>query len=165
MNRYIILAITLICVACQSKTLPIAVPVYDTAPSLRDLPTATATIVEAATQTNIPEPTSTSDAGIELSSHYTVAGTNPDNRPPYQGEVTITRNGVWYDIVWTIGADTFKGFGILEERVLFVRWIGPDCRGFGIATYTVQVDGTLNGIWTIDGQDGQGTEVLTPLPR
>jgi len=164
MSRYIILAITLICAACESKTLPIAVPVEDTVPPLQDLPTATATIIEVPTRAKTPEPTSTLNVVIELSNHYTVAGTNPDGRPPYQGEVSITQNGMWYDIVWIIGADTFKGFGILNERMLLVRWISPDCQGFGTASYTVEADGTLNGTWNIDGQDGQGTELLTPLP-
>jgi len=164
MNRYIILAIVLICVACQSKTLPIAVPIEDTTLPLRDLPTTTATSIEVPTQTIIPEPTSTPNIIIKLSDHYSVAGTNPDDRPPYNGEVSITRNGMWYDIVWVIGKDTFKGFGILNDEILFVRWISPDCKGFGTATYTVQANGILNGTWTIDGQVGQGTELLTPLP-
>lgn len=165
MNRFLILVTALICAACQSRSLPIVVPVEVTPSPLQDPPTSTVTLTNIPTQLDTPEPTSTLEVTPELSTHYTVDGTNPGDGTPYKGEASITRNGIWYDIVWTIGADTFKGFGILDGQVLFVRWIGPDCQGFGTATYNVQADGTLDGTWLNDGQDEQGTELLTPLSQ
>ena len=32
----------------------------------------------------------------------------------------------------------------------------------GLVIYQVQSDGTLDGLWTIAGQEGVGTETLTP---
>jgi hypothetical protein len=32
----------------------------------------------------------------------------------------------------------------------------------GLVVYKVRADGSLDGLWTIAGKEGSGTEVLTP---
>jgi hypothetical protein len=35
-------------------------------------------------------------------------------------------------------------------------------KDIGLVVYKVMEDGSLHGLWTIAGKDGNGTEVLTP---
>ena len=98
---------------------------------------------------------------IDLSDNYTVTGTNPDGSS-YKGDVLITKNGPLYDIVWMIGGETTTGSGVFNGQTLSVRWVGSEGQGKGTANYILQPNGTLLGTWNIDGQQGQGTETLTP---
>nr|WP_245477544.1 MULTISPECIES: hypothetical protein [unclassified Mesorhizobium] len=35
-------------------------------------------------------------------------------------------------------------------------------KAVGLVVYKVQEDGSLHGLWTIAGKEGNGTEMLTP---
>jgi len=57
---------------------------------------------------------------------YSIRGTNPGDGKPYSGEVTVTRTGDTYRVVWLIGSDTYTGTGIGLHTALFL-----DLRGAG----------------------------------
>jgi len=99
----------------------------------------------------------------DLSGTYVVSGTNfGDNTDSYTGEATIAKvSGNDYSVIWTIGeSQTQTGSGTLSGNTFTVTWKEGDISGGG--TYTLQSDGSLDGIWTVDGVDGQGTETFTP---
>ncbi|CAN5313365.1 hypothetical protein BH10PSE7_BH10PSE7_21330 [soil metagenome] len=91
---------------------------------------------------------------------YTVKGTNFDGSP-YSGtaEITVTSNTTC-GINWVTNSTTSKGFCMLKNDAFAAAYVlGNDV---GLIIYNVGEDGTLDGIWTIAGKDGAGTEVLTP---
>jgi hypothetical protein len=96
---------------------------------------------------------------LTLSSHYSAAGTNPDGSK-YTGTVAVqTLSNTTFAIQWTIGGALYKGFGMRRNDAL-------------AATYTIngepgliiyKVDGNeLDGLWSVRGENGSGSEHLTP---
>lgn len=91
---------------------------------------------------------------------YTVEGANL-NGSTYSGEATIDlTSDTTCEIKWVTGStesigicmrngDSFAAGYVLDEAV-------------GLVIYKVLPDGTLNGLWTVAGQGGSGTEILTP---
>ncbi len=43
---------------------------------------------------------------------YTVRGTNPGDSKPYTGQVLVARTGQTYQVLWSIGGQTYVGTGI-----------------------------------------------------
>jgi hypothetical protein len=65
-----------------------------------------------------------------------------------------------YTIVWKIGDETYKGFGMrLNDSLAATYTIDGEP---GLIIYKVDGNG-LNGAWAIRGHDGVGTEHLRPL--
>jgi len=92
---------------------------------------------------------------------YNVAGTNLDGSP-YAGQalITITSNTTC-EIAWQTGGTTSKGFCMRNADALAASYVmGKD---IGLIIYKAAPDGTLRGLWTITGQNGAGTETLTPV--
>ena len=91
---------------------------------------------------------------------YTVAGTNL-NGSPYTGEARITLTSeTTCDIEWITGATSSFGICMRNGPAFAAAYLLGDAAGLVI--YQIMDDGTLEGLWTISGQEGTGTEVLTP---
>jgi hypothetical protein len=103
--------------------------------------------------------TSASAESLTLATKYDAVGTNPDGSK-YTGTVTVQIiSNTTFAIQWSIGGTTYKGFGMRRNDAL-------------AATYTIdgepglvvyKVDGNdLDGLWAVRGENGNGTEHLTP---
>jgi hypothetical protein len=97
---------------------------------------------------------------MNLASHYEANGTNPDGSK-YSGTADVTViSDTTYTIVWKIGDETYKGFGMrLNDSLAATYMIDGEP---GLIIYKVDGNG-LNGAWAIRGHDGVGTEHLRPL--
>lgn len=97
----------------------------------------------------------------EVGGSYTAKGTNFDGSA-YSGEaeITVTSNTTCA-ITWTTGSTNAKGFCMLKNDAFAAAYVMGD-NTVGLIIYNVQEDGTLDGVWTIAGKNGAGTEVLTP---
>ena len=97
---------------------------------------------------------------LSLASHYEASGTNPDGSK-YSGTADVTViSDTTYTIVWKIGDETYKGFGMrLNDSLAATYTIDGEP---GLIIYKVDGNG-LNGAWAIRGHDGVGTEHLRPL--
>lgn len=100
-------------------------------------------------------------AAQNIGGAYSVAGTNVDGSP-YAGQalITITSNTTC-EIAWQTGGTTSKGFCMRNDDAFAAGYVmGKD---IGLIIYKATADGTLRGVWTIAGQNGAGTEILTPI--
>jgi hypothetical protein len=96
---------------------------------------------------------------LTLAPHYKVTGTNPDGSS-YTGDADVgIISDTTFSIVWKISGATYKGFGMRRNNELAATYMidGEP----GLVIYHVDGDG-LNGLWAIKGQNGNGTESLTP---
>jgi len=97
---------------------------------------------------------------LTLASAYDGTGTNPDGSK-YTGTVSVkVVSDTTFLIEWSIGDATYKGFGMRLNDTLAATYMIDDEPG--LVMYKVGNDGTLNGLWTIRGKNGSGTERLTP---
>lgn len=95
-----------------------------------------------------------------LAPTYDDAGTNP-NGSRYTGVVNIeVISDTTFSIRWKIGGDTINGFGMRMNDTLAATYLlnGQP----GLVIYKVGEGGVLSGLWSIRGQNGSGTETLTP---
>jgi hypothetical protein len=53
---------------------------------------------------------------------YSIRGTNPGDGKPYSGEVTVTKTGETFRVVWLIGSDPYTGTGIGSDDFLAVSY-------------------------------------------
>lgn len=91
---------------------------------------------------------------------YDVEGTNLDGSS-YRGTATITLTSeTTCAIEWTTGSTTSQGICMLYDNAFAAGYVLGD--SIGLVVYEVRDDGSLEGAWTISGQDGSGTERLTP---
>ncbi len=96
----------------------------------------------------------------DIGGRYAVAGTNVDGTP-YGGEAMITLTSeTTCEIEWMTGATSSTGICMRNQNAFSAGYVLGDA--VGLVIYEVMADGTLNGIWTIAGQPGTGTEILTP---
>jgi hypothetical protein len=95
----------------------------------------------------------------DISGVYDLVGTNPDGSN-YTGEVTIAPSEQGYAVEWTVQGGSQVGDGRLADRLFRVRYstVGSDVTG--TVTFVLQEDGSLEGIWKMDFQEGTGTEVM-----
>jgi hypothetical protein len=100
-------------------------------------------------------------AAAEGPGRYAVSGANPNGGGAYTGSavLTATGRGTWH-MTWTIGAETFEGYGIGDAKLFSVAFSSG--RAQGLAMYTLQPDGTYQGIWAAPNDTATGTETLTP---
>ena len=97
---------------------------------------------------------------LQLAHHYKATGAGPDGSQ-YTGEVTIDiTSDTTFAISWDIGGTIYKGFGMRRNDVLAASFFSG--KSSGLAMYQVQGDG-LDGQWTFKGENGSGTEHLTPV--
>ena len=98
---------------------------------------------------------------IDFAGKYKVEGTNI-NGTTYNGEATIDiTSETTCEIHWTTGATTSDGICMRNDDSFAAAYKMQD--EVGLIIYKVSADGVLNGVWTIAGNGGAGTEVLTPI--
>ncbi|ESY83360.1 hypothetical protein X739_24920 [Mesorhizobium sp. LNHC220B00] len=99
-------------------------------------------------------------AAQSIGGTYTVAGTNFDGSS-YGGEATIAlTSGTTCTIHWETGGSSSDGICMRNDKAFSAGYaMGKD---IGLVVYKVEDDGSLHGLWTIAGKEGNGTEVLTP---
>jgi len=91
---------------------------------------------------------------------YTVEGTNL-NGSPYSGTAEVTLlSDTTCQIVWKTGGTESWGHCMKVGDYVSAGYIMGEA--IGVIMYLVNEDGSLDGYWTISGQDGSGTEKLTP---
>jgi hypothetical protein len=91
---------------------------------------------------------------------YKVEGTN-FNGSTYEGEATITvTSETTCEITWNTGTTSV---GIcMRNDASFAAAYKMDDGAVGLIIYKVAKDGSMDGVWTIAGNGGAGTEKLTP---
>ena len=90
---------------------------------------------------------------------YDVAGTNLDGSS-YKGTAVITLTSeTTCSIEWSTGGTTSEGICMLHDNAFAAGYVLGDA--VGLIVYEVKDKGVLDGVWTISGEDGAGTEVLT----
>jgi hypothetical protein len=98
------------------------------------------------------ESASRSGGGSGLAGSYSINGTNADGSE-YTGSLDITDAGETVQLRWEAGG-TSLGEGIVMDNVLGTSYGTNDC---GVAVYRIQGN-TLDGVWTVYGAGGTGTE-------
>ena len=99
-------------------------------------------------------------AAQDIGGTYNVDGTN-FNGSAYGGTAEITLTSQTTCIIeWTTGGTTSQGICMRNDDSFAAAYVLGDKTG--LVVYKVADDGSMHGLWTIAGQDGNGTEVLTP---
>jgi hypothetical protein len=104
--------------------------------------------------------TASSAFAQSIGGKYDVEGTNFDGSA-YQGtaEITLTSETTCV-IEWQTQGTTSSGICMRNDAAFAAAY---ELNGeVGLVVYRVQDDGTLDGLWTLAGKEGNGTEVLTP---
>lgn len=100
-------------------------------------------------------------AAQSIGGSYHVAGTN-FNGSAYEGTAEITLTSETTCIIeWTTGGTSSQGICMRNDDSFAAAYVLGDKTG--LVVYKVMGDGTMNGLWTIAGENGNGTEVLTPM--
>lgn len=96
----------------------------------------------------------------DLGGNYSANGTNFDGSP-YNGTASISiTSDTTCAITWVTGGTSSSGFCMRNQDAFAAGYVMGD--SIGLVIYKIMPDGSLNGIWTIAGKNGAGTEVLTP---
>ncbi|MER8668092.1 hypothetical protein NKH45_12900 [Mesorhizobium sp. M1156] len=99
-------------------------------------------------------------AAQSIGGTYAVAGTNFDGSS-YGGDATITLTSeTTCTIHWETGGSSSDGICMRNDDAFSAGYVMG--KAVGLIVYKVQEDGSLHGLWTIAGKEGNGTEVLTP---
>ncbi|MFD1745890.1 hypothetical protein ACFSE1_10495 [Rhizobium helianthi] len=89
---------------------------------------------------------------------YDVAGTNLDGSK-YEGTARIKLTSeTTCSIEWKTGDTSSSGICMLYDNAFAASYILG--QSIGLVIYEVKGDDLLEGIWTISGEDGSGTEML-----
>ncbi len=100
-------------------------------------------------------------AQTSIGGRYSVNGTNL-NGTTYAGEAVINLTSeTTCEIEWVTGATTSEGICMRNDDSFSAAYRMGDV--VGLVIYKVMPDGTMNGLWTIAGNGGAGSEVLTPI--
>lgn len=91
---------------------------------------------------------------------YTVEGTNL-NGSNYSGTAKIVLTSeTTCEIYWSTGPSTSQGICMRNGNAFSAGYVLGEA--IGLVIYQVREDGSMEGLWTIAGQAGTGTEKLTP---
>ncbi len=91
---------------------------------------------------------------------YTAEGTNLDGSA-YTGTAEITLTSETTCVIhWETGGTTSEGICARNDDSFAAAHVTTG--NVGLIIYKVQEDGSLEGLWTIAGKEGSGTEKLTP---
>ncbi|MDI1267401.1 MAG: hypothetical protein PS018_29480 [bacterium] len=95
-----------------------------------------------------------------LATTYDEVGTNPDGSK-YTGTANVEiLSDTTFAIRWKIGSTIYSGFGMRLNDTLAATYTVNGQPGLII--YKVGDGGVLSGLWSIRGQNGSGTDKLTP---
>lgn len=103
---------------------------------------------------------STAVQAQDLGGDYIVRGKNP-NGTSYGGEarIVVTSNTTC-EIAWKTGSTTSRGICMRNGDAFSAGYVlGKD---IGLVIYKINANGVLDGVWTVAGQSGAGTETLIP---
>ena len=91
---------------------------------------------------------------------YIVQGTNLDGSH-YGGTAKVRLlSDTTCSITWTTGSTSSSGVCMLMDGILGVAY--SDGSAIGVVMYKINADGSLDGVWTVAGKNGSGTEHLSP---
>jgi len=91
---------------------------------------------------------------------YNVEGTNLDGSP-YKGTAEVkVLSDTTCQITWTTGSTSSVGICMMMDGVVSAAYQQGNV--VGVTMYHMNDDGSLDGAWTVAGQNGSGTEKLTP---
>ena len=91
---------------------------------------------------------------------YTVEGTNLDGSR-YKGTAEIVLTGpTTCTIRWQTGTTPQEGICSRNDKAFAAAYAIGDA--IGLVVYKINDDGSMEGVWTISGKEGNGTEKLTP---
>ena len=97
---------------------------------------------------------------LKLASTYDETGTNADGSK-YTGTATVeVISDTTFNIKWKIGSTVYSGFGMRRGDTLAATYMVNGQPG--LIMYTVGEGGVLVGNWSIRGENGNGTDRLTP---
>jgi hypothetical protein len=97
---------------------------------------------------------------LKLAPKYNSTGTNPDGSKYTGSAVVHIISDTTFAIEWTISGETYKGFGMrMNDSLAATYMINGEP---GLIIYHVDDKGILRGLWAVRGEDGNGSEVLTP---
>lgn len=95
-----------------------------------------------------------------IGGEYTVQGTNLDGSA-YGGTAMVTLTSDTTCVIeWQTEATTSQGICSRNDDAFAAGYVMGE--SYGLVIYKLQEDGSLEGLWTIQGKNGTGTEVLTP---
>ena len=96
----------------------------------------------------------------DIGGTYDVTGTNLDGSQ-YTGTAEISGlSETTCAIEWTTGETTSSGICMRDGIAFAAAHFQGD--NLGLLIYEILEDGSMIGYWTVAGQDGAGTETLTP---
>ena len=96
----------------------------------------------------------------DIGGNYAVEGTNL-NGSSYGGTAKIVlTSDTTCGIYWTTGPSTSQGICMRNGNAFSAGYVMGEA--IGLVIYQVMDDGSMQGLWTIAGQPGTGTENLTP---
>jgi hypothetical protein len=96
----------------------------------------------------------------EIGGIYDVDGTNFDGSK-YGGTAKIVlTSDTTCEIYWTTGSTTSEGICMRNGIAFAAGYVLGDKTG--LVVYEIKDDGTLEGLWTIAGMNGNGAERLIP---
>jgi hypothetical protein len=99
-------------------------------------------------------------AAQDIGGKYTAEGTNLDGSA-YTGtaEITLTSDTTCV-IKWETNGTTSEGICARNDDSFAAAHVTTG--EIGLIIYKVAEDGSMDGLWTIAGKEGNGTEKLTP---
>ena len=101
------------------------------------------------------------EANTAIGGKYKVEGTNFDGTK-YSGDASIAiTSETTCEITWKTGSTSSVGICMRNDDS-FAAAYKMDDGAVGLIIYKVGKDGAMDGVWTLTGKDGAGTEVLTP---
>ena len=100
----------------------------------------------------------------ELIGRYRVEGANAGGANLYRGEAMVVQSGKTYQVAWKVGAQEFRGTGVLTGTTFSVV-LQPQGAPPALAVYQIHEDGSLVGVWTGIGGTSLGSELLKPEGR
>jgi hypothetical protein len=101
-----------------------------------------------------------SAATLTLASRDDVSGTNTDGSKSSGTATVDVVSDATFTIHWNIAGSTYTGFGMRMNDALAATYTMNGKPGLVI--YKVDDSGVLDGLWAIRGENGDGTERLTP---
>ncbi len=96
----------------------------------------------------------------DIGGDYSVRGTNLDGST-YKGSASIVLTSeTTCEIYWTTGGSTSQGICMRNGNAFSAAYMMGDV--IGLVIYEIKANGAMEGLWTIAGRNGSGTEILTP---